>query len=193
MKLVIGDGNPKARTEHFQLIIVQLLLLVSDVLAFARFAQSVALNRFSQNDGRRSLVLHGCLISRMNFDGIMAAKPHAGQLLVGKMLNHFEQSRIRAEKVLPEVSTALDEIFLVLAVGDLAHALDQQTVAIGADETVPVAAPDHLDHIPAGAAENGFQFLNDLAIAAHRAVQPLQVAVHYEDQIVQTLARSQSD
>ena len=193
VQFVIGNRNSKARTEHFQLIVIQLFLLVGDVLAFARFAQSVAFDRFRQNDGRRTLVLHGCLVSRMDLDGIVAAQPHARQLLIGKMLNHFQQSRIGAEEVLPEVSAALDEIFLILAVADLAHALDQQAIAIAPDQAVPVAAPDHLDHIPAGAAENGFQFLNNLAIAAYRAVQPLQVAVHHEDQIVEPLARSQGD
>ncbi len=49
----------------------------------------------------------------------------------------------------------------------------------------------HLDHVPAGAAERRFQFLNDAAVAAHRPVQPLQVAVDHEDQIVELLARSQ--
>src|ERR1700733_5288138 len=44
VKLIIGDRNPKARTEHFQLIIVQLFLLMGDVLALARFPQSVTLD-----------------------------------------------------------------------------------------------------------------------------------------------------
>ena len=53
------------------------------------------------------------------------------------------------------------------------------------------AAPDHLDHVPAGAAEIGFQLLDDLAVAAHRAVEALQVAVDDEDQVVEPLARRQ--
>ena len=46
-------------------------------------------------------------------------------------------------------------------------------------------------HVPAGAAEGRFQFLDDLAVAAHRAVQALQVAVDDEDQVVELLARSE--
>ena len=38
-----------------------------------------------------------------------------------------------------------------------------------------------------------FQLLDDLAVAAHRAVQPLQVAVDDEDQVVQSLAGGQRD
>ena len=43
------------------------------------------------------------------------------------------------------------------------------------------------------APEIAFQFLDDLAVAAHRAVEPLQVAVDDEDQIVQILAGGQGD
>ena len=50
-----------------------------------------------------------------------------------------------------------------------------------------------LMHVPAGAAEGGFQLLDDLAVAAHRAVEALQVAVDDEDQVVEPLARGQRD
>ena len=55
------------------------------------------------------------------------------------------------------------------------------------------AAPDHFDHVPAGAAEGGFQFLDHLAVAAHRTVQALQVAVDDEDQVVELFARGQRE
>src|SRR3546814_1835997 len=42
--------------------------------------------------------------------------------------------------------------------------------------------------VPAGATEVAFQLLDDLAVAAHRAVQALQVAVDGEHQVVQALA-----
>ena len=48
-------------------------------------------------------------------------------------------------------------------------------------------------HVPAGAAEDGFQLLNDLAVAADRTVEPLQVAVDDEDQVVELLARRERD
>jgi hypothetical protein len=38
-----------------------------------------------------------------------------------------------------------------------------------------------------------FEFLDDLAVAAHRAVEPLEVAVDDEDQVVELLARRQAD
>src|SRR6185437_9468255 len=54
-------------------------------------------------------------------------------------------------------------------------------------------APNDFDHVPTRAAENGFQFLNDFSVAANRAVEALQVTVDDPDQIVEFLARSQSD
>ena len=56
---------------------------------------------------------------------------------------------------------------------------------------VPAAAPDHLDHLPAGGFEGAFQLLNNLAVAAHRAIQPLQVAVHDEDQVIEFFSPAQ--
>ena len=71
--------------------------------------------------------------------------------------------------------------------------LDQQAVGVLGQQRVPVGAPDHLDHVPAGAAEGAFQFLDDLAVAADRAVEPLQVAVDHEDQVVELFAAGQRD
>src|SRR6202167_1548325 len=129
----------------------------------------------------------------MNFDGIVATQSHAGKLLIGKMLDHLEQARVTAEEILTEIGAALDEVFLILTVADFAHALDQNAVTIIAQEAVPIGAPDALDDVPSRAAENGFQFLDDLAIAADGAVEALQIAIDYKDEVVETFARSQSD
>ncbi len=61
------------------------------------------------------------------------------------------------------------------------------------EQGVPLRAPDRLDHVPAGAAEGRLELLDDLAVAAHRPVEPLQVAVDHEDQVVELLARGQRD
>src|SRR5204862_7057457 len=86
-----------------------------------------------------------------------------------------------------------DGVLLVLAVDDLAHAFDEEAVLVVGEEGVPVAAPDDLDAIPAGAAEGGFEFLNDLAVAPDRSVEPLQVAIDDEDQVVESLARGECE
>src|SRR5207248_571616 len=103
------------------------------------------------------------------------------------------QLRILAEEVLADVGASGDRVFLKLAVHDLAHALNEQAAFVGGQERVPVAAPDHLDGVPAGAAESRLQLLNDLAVAADRAVEALQVAVDDPDEVVESLARGQRD
>src|ERR1700678_511868 len=130
-------------------------------------------------------------VGSVDLNRIVTTQPHAGELLIRKMLHHFQQPGIGAKKVLPEIRTALDEIFLILAVRDLAHAPEEQTVAIVLDDLVPIATPDHLDDVPSGTAEDRFQFLNDLAIAADRPVETLQIAVDDENQVVETFPRAE--
>ena len=188
-----GNRDSEARAEHAQLFFVELLLLVRDVFAFAGFAQSVALDGLGKNDGGPAFVFHGGFVGCVNLDGIVPAQTHARKLVVGKMLDHLQQARIGAKEVLAEVGAALDEILLVLPVGDFAQTAHQDAIAIVADEVVPVTAPDDFDDVPPGTAEDRFQFLNDLAVAAHRTVQALQVAINNENQIVELLARGQRD
>ena len=80
---------------------------------------------------------------------------------------------------------------LELAVNAFVEALHQQALGIAREQRIPVAAPDHLDDVPAGAAKIGFEFLNDFAVAAHRTVEPLQVAVDDENQVVELFAACQ--
>ena len=90
MQFVVGNGNAKSRTEHFQFVFIQLFLLVGNVLAFTGFAESVALNGLGKNDGGRSGVLDCCFVGSMHFDRIVSAQPKASQLLVGKMFHHLQ-------------------------------------------------------------------------------------------------------
>ena len=95
--------------------------------------------------------------------------------------------------MLAHVGAAVCLVGLVVAVDALFHALEQQAVLVARQQRIPVATPDHLDHVPAGAAEHRLEFLDDLAVAAHRAIEALQVAVDDEHQVVEALARGQRD
>jgi hypothetical protein len=61
------------------------------------------------------------------------------------------------------------------------------------EERIPPGAPDHLEDVPTGAAKDRLELLDDLAVAAHGAVEPLEVAVHDEDQVVETLSAGERD
>ena len=62
---------------------------------------------------------------------------------------------------------------LIFAVHQFAHALDQQALGIAFEDGVPLASPQNFDDVPACAAERGFEFLNNLSIAAHGAIEAL--------------------
>ncbi len=98
-----------------------------------------------------------------------------------------------AEEVLAQVGARLDGVLLILPVDDLAHPLGEQALVVGRQERIPVAAPQHLDDVPAGAAEDRLEVLHDLPVAAHRTIETLQVAVDDEDQVVELLARREAD
>ena len=98
-----------------------------------------------------------------------------------------------AEEVLAHEGAVVGLHRLVVAVDHVHHHLAQDAVLVALQERIPVAAPDQLDDVPAGAAELALELLDDLAVAAHRAVEALQVAVDDEDQVVELLARGQAD
>src|SRR5690606_39266488 len=60
--------------------------------------------------------------------------------------------------------------------------------AITLEQRIPVGAPDYLDHVPAGTGEHTLELIDDPAVATHRTIEPLQVAVDHEDQVVELLA-----
>ncbi len=91
------------------------------------------------------------------------------------------------------VAARLDGIFLIIAVDRFLHAFEQQAFVVGCQQRVPIGAPDDFDDVPAGAAKKRFEFLNDLAVAAHRAVETLQIAIDDPDQIVEIFARRQRE
>ncbi len=191
--LLVRDGDAEAGAELAQLVLVQLLLLVGDVLAFAGLAQAVALGRHGQDDGRLPLVLHGLAVGGVDLVWIVPAPLEGLELVVGHVLDHLGQAGVGPEEVLAQVASGADHVLLEVAVHHFVHPAQQHPVVVAGQQGVPGAGPDHLDHVPAGAAEGGLQLLDDLAVAAHRAVQALQVAVDHEDQVVQLLAAGQGD
>ncbi len=123
----------------------------------------------------------------------MATALQAEDVLVGHMRDQIQQFRVFAEEMFAHEGAVLGLVSLVFAVHRLFHALAQQALGVAGQQIVPARAPHHFDDIPAGPAEFAFQFLDDLAVAAHRAVQALQIAVDDEDQVVQLLAPGQAN
>ena len=183
--------NRLRNVEQFQL--VELLLLVSDISPLTGLSKPVPFDRLSQDDGGRALVLDGGLVRGVDLDGVVPAPPQFLDLLVGPVLDQVQQTRVLAEEVLADVIAGGSRVLLVLAVRDLLHPFGEQTLFVRGEQRVPVRAPDHLDDVPPGAGEDRFELLDDLGVAADRAVEPLQVAVDDEDQVVEVLPHGHGD
>ena len=178
----------KRSRKALQRLIVHLLLLVRDVQRFAGLPHAVALDGLREDHGGPSLVSDGRSVGVPDLDGIVAAAIEERDLVVGQVRDELEALRILSEEILARVRAALRLEILVLAVDRFLHALAQQTGCVAREQRIPAAAPDHLDHVPAGAEESGLEFLDDLAVAAHRPVEALQVAVDHEDEVVELFA-----
>src|SRR5580704_19475401 len=130
-------------------------------------------------------MVHGCFVSGIHFARIVPAKTQATQLFIGKWLDELQEARVGAEKMFADVGSGRNDELLVFAVHQFAHALHEQAFRILLENRIPLAAPENLDDVPSRAAERGFELLNNLAAAADGPVEPLQVAVDDEYQIVE--------
>ena len=191
--VLVRQRHAEARAEVAQLLFVERLLLVGDVAPLARLAEAVALHRLRQDHRGRALVAQRRGVGRVHFLGIVPAPCQTADLVVTEMVDHLQQLRMGAEEVLPGIAAGGHDVLLVVAVHRLLHPLREEPLGVGRQQRVPVRPPDHLDDVPAGAPEHRLQFLDDLAVAAHRPVQPLQVAVDHPDEVVEVLARRQRE
>ncbi len=109
-----------------------------------------------------------------------------------RLFDHLQQFGVLSEKMLARIRAALRFVVLVFAVDGFVHALLQQPFVVVGKERIPQASPHDLDDVPARPSKRSFEFLNDLAVAPNRPIQSLQVAIDDEDQIVEMLARSET-
>ena len=161
---------------------------MGDVARLDARSERPALDGVGEDHRRRVLVLHGRPVRGVDLPVVVAAAAELRQVVVGQVLDHLAEPRIRPEEVLADVGAARHRELLELAVERLVHLLDQHAVDVAGEQLVPLATPDDLDDVPAGAAERRFQLLDDLAVAPDGTVEALQVAVDDERQVVQALA-----
>src|SRR5690606_36563180 len=171
--------------ERLQVVLVELLLLVRDLLALAGRAHAEAFHGLREYHGRPALVIDGLVVRRVDIDRVVATAVQPPDIVVRYVGDHRLELRVPAEEVLPRIRTALRLEGLILAVDALFHRAPQDALLVPREQPIPPRAPDDLDHVPARALERGLELLDDLAVAAHRAVEALQVAVDHEDQVVE--------
>ena len=190
LELLVRDRQLEPVAEDLQLGLGELLGLVRDVAGLDARAEGPALDGLDEDRRGRAGVLDRGLVGGIDLAVVVAAPAQLGQVVVGQVLDELAQARIGPEEVLADVGAAGDRVLLELAVERVVHLLDEHAVDVTGEQVVPLPRPDDLDDVPAGAAERGFELLDDLAVAAHRAVEALQVAVHDERQVVEALACS---
>ncbi len=154
-------------------------------------AHAVTLLRLGEDHRRLALVLERCRVRRVQLAQVVSAALQRIDLRERQVRDQRAQLRIEIEEVLLVVRAVVRAECLVLAVHRRREPAQQRVMHVTREQRIPVRAPQHLDHVPAGAREQRFELLDDLAVAAHRAVEPLQVAVDDERQVVQPLARGE--
>ena len=138
-------------------------------------------------------MFHGRRIGCKYLVRVMAATIQVPDLFIRHRRDHLQQFRIFTKEVLADVCTVLGLVGLVFTVDHFFHALQQQTLRVFRKQGIPMRAPDDLDDIPAGTPEHTFEFLDDLAVAAYRSVQTLQIAVDDEHEVIELLTRGHTD
>ncbi len=183
----------EAIADAFQVVVVELLLLMRDVLGLPRITHAVALDRLCEDYRRPALMVHGLVIGRVHLHGIMPAAVQVPDVLIGQVRDHGLELGIAAEEMLARVRAALRLERLILAVDAFFHRLAQKPLLVAREQRIPARAPNDLDDVPARTLIRGLELLDDLAVATHRPVEALQVAVDHEDQVVELLAHRHRD
>ncbi len=185
LQLLVGDRHGQGVAEALEVVQRQLLHLVGGVAALEGGAELVALDGVGEDDRRLALVLHGGPVRRVDLAVVVAAAAQVPDLVVAEVLDHGLGARVASEEVLADERAGLGLEGLVVAVGRGVHEVHQRAVGVGGEQRVPLAAPHDLDDVPARAAEVGLELLDDLAVAADRAVEALEVAVDDEGEVVE--------
>ncbi len=192
---LFGDDvvEPQPQAQHLELVTGHLLDLVGGVAGLDVGAQRPALHRLGQDHRRCADLLGGGLVGGVHLLVVVPAAGQVAQVVVAEVLDQLAQPRVGTEEVLADVGAGLDRVALELAVDGGVHLVQQHAVDVTGQQVVPARTPDHLDDVPPGAPEDGFELLDDLAVAPHGTVEPLQVAVDDPREVVEALASSQRD
>ena len=187
LQLLVGHRNPDRVAEVLEVLQRKLFHLVGGVAALEVGAERVALDGLGQDHRGLALVFHSGPVGGVHLAVVVAAALEIPDLGVGDLGHQCLGARVAAEEVVAHICAVIGLVGLEVAVRRGVHQVHQRAVLVGVQQGVPFAAPHHLDDVPAGATEEGLQLLDDLAVAPHRAVEALQVAVDDEGQVVQRL------
>ena len=133
-------------------------------------------------------MVHRCVIRRVNLHRVVAAAFELINVGIGHVRHQRAHLRVFVEKMFAIEAPVGRRIFLKLAIDGLMQAAQQRAFMVTRKQRIPVGTPQHFQHVPTSTRVKTFKLLNDRAIAAHRAIEPLQIAIDHENQIVEPLA-----
>ena len=134
--------------ELLEVVLLELLHLVGGVLALEGLDRP-SLDGVRQDHGRLADVLARGVEGGVHLAVVVAAARQLLDLPVGHVLDHLAQPGVGAEEVLAVVGTVLNGVGLERAVRSAVHLVDEHAVDVAGEKLVPLAAPDHLDDVPA--------------------------------------------
>ena len=192
-RLLVGERDAEPVADRQPRLLVHGLLLVRDIAALAGRPHPVALDRLREDHRRLPDVPRRRDVRRIDLLRVVPAAAQRPDLVIRPVRDHRPRLGVTAEEVLADIGTVVRLEGLVLAVDALVHQPPEPALVVGGEQRIPVRAPDHLDHVPARAAEVRLELLDDLPVAAHGPVEPLEVAVDDEHEVVEPLATGEGD
>jgi len=189
--LGVGDGDVEQVAERLEVGRCQLLHLVGGVAGLEVGAEAVSLDGLGENHrGPSGGVSYGRrVVGGIHLPVIVAAPLETPNLVVGEVSDQSLGRRGLAEEVLADVATGLALVRLVVPVQGLVHDPHELALGVPGEQRVPLPPPEHLHDVPARTAEEALELLDDLAVATDGPVEPLEVAVDDEGEVVQALVR----
>ncbi len=179
-KLSVGERDVQGVAKSLELFECNLLLLVGRVTSREAGTEAVALNGLGKNNGWLTCVCTGSSVCSVDLAVVVATALQSPDLVVGHVLNELLGTWVTVEEVLANECAVVCLVCLVVTVWGDVHEVYKCAVLVSVQQGVPLAAPNNLDNVPARTLEEGFEFLDDLAVTANWAVQTLQVAVNHE-------------
>jgi hypothetical protein len=154
-------------------------------------AHSVAFLGLGEDDSRPALRRLRRGERRVELAQVVAAAPELVDVAIGHVRDELAHLRIAVEKIGEIISAVLGAERLVLTVDRLGETTQKMVIGVTREDHVPLGTPQDLDYVPACACKQAFELHHDLPVAAHRAIEALEIAVDDEGEIVQLLARGE--
>ena len=191
--LLIGQRQVETVSEFNQGRLVEFLLAVGGHLALPGLAHAIAFFGVRQDHRGLALVVGRCGIGRIDLHQVVAATFEAVNLLVGHTLGQTRQLFVLTKEGVAVEAPVFGRKGLHLAVHRVGKRTHQGSGDIAGKQTIPITAPHQLDDVPTSATEQALQLINDAAVATHRSVQALQIAVDHPHQVVELFTRGQRE